>query len=240
MHTDEIETPLQASKKEFKPYTPRNTGVGGWRAGAGKKKGSKNLKTLLREEAVRELTEKAAIKAEILSILPPSLRRSEKALQQAIKEIQNEDVEKLFKQRVAMHSSRLATALLTAAMGEQFLYKVIHFFDDRGKSMKRHVKVTDPEEISAYLDNPLEVEGSDYFYISTKSPDINAINSLLDRFMGKPATKIVGPNNPDGSEGPIKIITVNYSPKTRVQAPDYSYQLVGETINNIIEEENGN
>lgn len=213
-------------------------GSGGYRPGSGRKKGIKNVKTILKEEAAKELAEKALLKQEILASLPPNLQRSERALQQAIKEINTEEIEETFKKRVALHSNKLLTAMLTSALGEQFLYKVVYAVDEvDGKVKRRHVRVTDPEEIQEYLDDPLKVEGSDYYYIATKSPDITAINSLLDRMMGRPTTKVVGPTNPDGSEGPIKIISVNYSPTPQVEAPA---RVVAEVVKDIIEEDNGN
>ena len=242
MKTDDIVSPQQAMKTEVSlPKKPTTTlkSAGGYRPGAGRKKGSKNTQTILKEEAIREMTEKAAIKAEILTMLPANLRRSEKALQAAIKDINTEEVENMFKQRVALHSSKLLTAMLSSALGEQYLYKVINFLGDNGRVMKRHVRVTDPEEIQSYLDNPLEVEGSDYFYIATKAPDIMAINSLLDRFMGRPTTKVVGPTNPDGSDGPIKIISVNYSPGgSQVQIPAPEVHVL-DVVKDVIAEENG-
>lgn len=194
-------------------------GAGGYRPGAGRKKGQKNVKTILKEEAAAELAAKARLKQQIMDYVPLSLRKDAKALKEAIAEINEKEVEELFKKRVALHSSKLLTAMLTAAMGEQFLYKVVHE-PGRGDTVKRtHVRITDPEEIQEYLDNPLLVEGDDYYYISTKSPDITAINSLLDRMMGRPTSKLVGPDNPDGSEGPIKVISLNFSQSAQVQAP---------------------
>lgn len=208
-------------------------GSGGYRPGSGRKKGQKNVKTILKEEAAKELAEKALLKADIIASLPPNLQRSERALKEAIKEINEEEIESTFKKRVALHSNKLLTAMLGAALGEQFLYKVVMAVGDGGKIQRRHVRVTDPEEIQEYLDDPLKVEGSDYYYIATKSPDITAINSLLDRMMGRPTTKVVGPNNPDGSEGAIKIISVNYSPTPQVEAP---VKVVAEVIKDAIAE----
>jgi hypothetical protein len=214
-------------------------GSGGYRPGAGRKKGSKNIKTIMKEEAKMELAHKALLKKDIIQALPPNLRRSERALEQAIKEINEEEIESTFKKRIHLHSNKLLTAMLTSALGEQFLYKVVVAVDDDGKMRRRHVRVTDPDEIQAYLDNPLEVEGSDYFYISTKSPDITAINSLFDRMMGRPTTKVVGPNNADGSEGPIKIISVNFSSTPQAQQISAPEKVIGEVIKDVIAEENG-
>lgn len=234
-------------KSNFKP------GRGGKRRGAGRKKGTKNVKTLLKEEAAEHLAKKAHLKQEILNALPHRLQMSDKALKEAIKEINEEEIEELFKKRVALHSNSLLTAMLSVAQGEQYLYKVVEAVDTTGKVKRKHVMVTDPQEIANYLDNPLEAEGSDYFYIATKSPDVTAINSLFDRFMGRVATKVVGPDNPDGSEGAIKVISVNYAQPAQAQAPVVTEKLpvadspalpaetvVEEVIKDVIEEENGN
>lgn len=223
-----------------KPGAPGKSGSGGYRPGSGRKKGQKAMKTILREEAAKELAEKALLKAEIIASLPPNLQRSERALKEAIKEINIEEIEEVFKKRVALHSNKLLSALLTSALGEQFLYKVVYATDELDNKIKRrHVRITDPEEIQQYLDDPLAVEGSDYYYISSKSPDITAINSLLDRMIGRPTTKVVGPNNADGSEGPIKVISVNYSPAPQVQAPQAPVQVISEVIRDVVEEQNG-
>jgi len=228
------------NKKLLKKRPPNDGhGSGGYRPGAGRKKGSRNIKTMLKEEAMQEMKAKMRLKEQIMSVLPSKLQRNQAALKDAITEINQEEVEETFKKRIHLHSNKLLTALLTSALGEQFLYKVVIAPNSQGKYTKRHVQVTDPEEIQAYLDNPLEVEGSDYFYISKKSPDITAINSLLDRMLGRPTTKVVGPNNADGSEGPIKIISVNYSPITKVQGAEQPIKIASEVIRDVIEEQNG-
>jgi hypothetical protein len=214
-------------------------GPGGKRVGAGRKKGQKNLKTVLKEEAAKEIAEKNMLKAEIIKALPPNLQRSERALKEAIKEINEEEIEEVFKKRIALHSNQLLTAMLSAALGQQFLYKVVETIDEKGKLRQKHVQVTDPEEIQMYLDNPLEGNGRDYFYITEKQPDINAVNSLLDRFMGRPTTKVVGASNPDGSEGPIKVVVANFSAPAPQQAQNAG-QIAGDIVQHVIEEQNGN
>ena len=210
-------------------------GSGGARKGAGRKKGSKNIKTIFKEEAAMEIAQKNITKKMILDSLPANLQRSDKALKAALKEINEEEIEEVFKKRIALHSNKLLTSLLTSALGEQYLYKVQHAVDSKGKVIKTHVKVEDPEEIQEYLDNPLAVEGSDYMYITTKTPDTAAINSLLDRMMGRPTTKVVGPKNADGSEGPIKLISLNYSLPEQKQPPA-PVAVVQEVVQDVITE----
>lgn len=190
---------------------PKKGGSGGKRIGAGRKRGTKNVKTLFKEEAIREEEAKNRLKMEILKAMPIKLQRSEKALKEAIKELNEDEIEETFKKRIALHSNKLLTALLSAALGESYLYKIETVLDKQNRAIQKHIQVTDPEEIQMYLDNPLETEGETYFYIAKKAPDTTAINSLLDRMMGRPTTKVVGAKNPDGSEGPIRVVSVNYS-----------------------------
>jgi hypothetical protein len=207
-------------------------GSGGRRVGAGRPKGTKNVKTILKEEAMKEEAKKNALKKELYDMLPDALKRSDRALQKALAEINAEEVEETFKKRIALHSNQLLTAMLTAAMGQQFLYKITTAIDSKGKVKKTHVQVRDPDEIREYLDNPMKTEGQDYYYISETQPDITAINSLLDRMMGRPTTKVVGPKNSDGSEGPIKVLSVNYS----LPAPEPAEAVVEQVVHEAIEE----
>jgi len=207
-------------------------GSGGPRPGSGRPKGRKNVKTILKEEAKKEVAQKNALKKELYDMLPDALKRSDRALKQALAEINAEEVEETFKKRIAIHSNQLLTAMLTAALGQQFLYKITTAIDSKGKVTKKHIQVKDPEEIRLYLDDPLQIEGDDYFYISETQPDITAINSLLDRMMGRATTKVVGPKNPDGSEGPIKVVSMNYS----LPAPEPAQAVVEEIIHEAIEE----
>lgn len=211
-------------------------GSGGRRVGAGRKKGTKNAKTVAKEEAVKHLAQQKMLKDQIIEALPVTLKKSDKALREAIKELDTEEVTEFINKRIALHSSTLVTSMLSAAMGQQFLYKVVLAVDDKGKPKKKHIQVTDPDEIRQYLDNPLEVQGEDYFYITEKQPDVNAINSLLDRFMGRATTKVVGATNPDGSEGPIKVVVANFG---GLPAPDPA-PVVEAVVQEVIEEQDGN
>ncbi len=225
------------SKSKVRGSGPKK-GSGGKRTGAGRKKGSKNLKTILKEEAARELAEKNMYKAELLKMLPPNLQRSEKALTKAIKELNEEEIEETFKKRIALHSNRLLTAQLDAALGEKYVYKCLHKKDSNGRVTKKHVRVTDPDEIQHFLDNPLLTDGDDYMYITTKEANVNAIDSIMDRFLGRPTSKVVGPKNPDGSEGPIKVIVANFGAQQEEQAGNAGH-IAGEIVQEVIEAENG-
>ncbi len=106
---------------------------------------------------------------------------------------------KLFEQRVADNADQLYNAQFNIAIGCSHLFKVEE--TGQGKDKKRkHVLVTSEEEIRQYLDD--EVAKDQYYYITTKTPDNRAIDSLLDRAFGKAKQPLVGE---DGGAIMIKI-----------------------------------
>lgn len=186
------------------------------RRGAGRPKGAKSRKTILKEKIAEEIAIRNKLAEDIRMLLPMGVRKKGIA---ALKELSREEVEKEVWTRVGHHAHKLINAQLALAMGTQHLYRVAKVVDDRGKETIRHILVTDPEEIRQYLDEPLMVEGSDYYIITTEKPDNVAINSLMDRLLGKASTKIVGASNPDGSEGPIKVVVANFSADGTLPSP---------------------
>lgn len=145
---------------------------GGKRPGAGRKKGSKDPHTLEREAVLAAFRERAFRAADILF-----------------------------------------NAQLTLARGQTLLYKIEKELQIGPKGGKRYVKskpklVTDQSEIERYLEG-LVVEGdpddeqdpnATYYFLTTKEPNNFAIDSLLDRALGKATQPLSGP---DG--GPIEI-----------------------------------
>ena len=183
---------------------------GGSRKNAGRKKGSKNTKTLLKEKIAEEIVLKEQISEDIRMLLPMGVRKKGvKALEEVSKEVIEDEVNK----RIGFHAHKLLNAQLSLALGTQHLYKVKVTYDKQNNQKREHVLVTDPEEIREYLDDPTKLQGDDYYVITTKQPSETAINSALDRLLGKASTKIVGASNPDGSEGPIKVVVANFSPQ---------------------------
>jgi len=89
-----------------------------------------------------------------------------------------------FQERVRSNVDKLFNAQLAIAVGNHFLFRVDISEDDKGKLKKTNVLVTDPEEIKKALDQNL-IDGNDYYFISTKSPDNKALESLLDRAFGR-------------------------------------------------------
>lgn len=102
-------------------------------------------------------------------------------------------VEEAFTQRVMEHADDLFNAQYNLATGTAYVYRVDETEDDKGKKKRDHVLVTDPDEIKEVLD---ETDGSggvvdeNYYYITTRSPSNQAIESLLNRAIGKPQDNV--------------------------------------------------
>ncbi len=105
-----------------------------------------------------------------------------------------------FDQKVLRLQNRLLNAQASKAIGSQFLYKIEKEFVSTVKDNKGYWKnlapklVESEEEIFAYLEELAENNGSldnendpqaTYYFLTTKEPDNNAIDSLLNRVHGK-------------------------------------------------------
>ena len=92
------------------------------------------------------------------------------------------------RKRVSKNLDTLLSAQLQLARGCSFLYKAVT--KGTGKtSKKERVLVTDKNEISDYLDGKFEGM-QDYYYVTTEKPDNKAIESLLDRALGKSTSNL--------------------------------------------------
>lgn len=212
---------------------PKEENRGGYRPNAGRKKGGRNQETILKRKIAAELTLQNQLVADIKMLLPIGIRKHGVA---ALKDISKEEIEKEIERRIGHNVHHLINAQLSIALGTQHLYKVMPVVQNNGKIIKKHVLVTDSQEIGDYLDDPTKLNGSDYFYITARSPDNTAITAVLDRLLGKTATKIVGANNADGSEGPIKVIVANFD---GVRAYSPAQTLTEHIIQDAIDEDNG-
>lgn len=102
------------------------------------------------------------------------------------KTIEKMHVKKAFEDRVAKNAHRLFNAQVTLALGTQYLFK-----RQKVKSGKRwrwtpFERVTDPEEMLAFLDGDFSKDADKVYYmITADKPDSKAIDSLLDRGFGK-------------------------------------------------------
>lgn len=98
-----------------------------------------------------------------------------------------------FIQRVQDNVDTLFNAQLSLAKGEQHLF--VKYHTGEGKDRRAHIDiVTDPETISEYLNDYGESLNRDsddeYYFISTRPANNQAIDSLLNRAFGKAPEKI--------------------------------------------------
>lgn len=108
------------------------------------------------------------------------------------------EVRKKLAQRLFNVVPSLITAQVSLAKGQQFLYRIDTHYEQGPKGTKIKVRskpklVRDKVEISAYIDS---LEGGEqvnddvtYYFITTKEPDNAAIDSLLDRVLGRPKSE---------------------------------------------------
>lgn len=105
---------------------------------------------------------------------------------------------------IVRKTAPLIRAAMSRALGQIFVYRIDEVYDEdttrvlkngeeqvvKGKLRSRkHVRVTDPDEIQEALDK-MEGEGhggdnDEYYYITTKEPDSQTIDMLLSRPYGK-------------------------------------------------------
>lgn len=115
----------------------------------------------------------------------PKGRRNKKTLEKAA-------VAEVFNQSVMRSADRLFNAQLQLSLGSMMVYRVDYIDDDKGKPKRVHTHVTDPDEIKVLLDEhdggPGEVDGSYYFFTDVP-PDNRALDSMLNRGLGKPVEK---------------------------------------------------
>lgn len=114
--------------------------------------------------------------------------------------LEKQKVTEAFNQRVMAKADVLFNAQLMLAVGSMKVFRIDE--EGEGKSKKRtHVHVTDADEIKRLLDehdgaNGL-VDGA-YYYFAEVLPDNRAIDSMLNRTLGKP-TEHHEHSNADGS-----------------------------------------
>lgn len=103
-----------------------------------------------------------------------------------------------FRTRTLLHLDRLYNAQMSLAVGEQVLMVQIKDRDSKGKVTKiTHDVVRDIDTIKQYLDNEEGSGGGDelndsdhYYYLTTKPANNQALDSLLNRALGKAPDKL--------------------------------------------------
>lgn len=103
--------------------------------------------------------------------------------------LEQQKVAEAFNQRVMAKADALFNAQLTLAIGSIKVFRIDEIEAENGKKKREHIHVTDAVEIKRLLDehdgaNGL-VEGV-YYYFTDVLPDNRAIDSMLNRALGKP------------------------------------------------------
>jgi len=93
-------------------------------------------------------------------------------------------VKSAMQQRIMRSVAPIVNAQLNLARGVSFLYVIRT--DKKGNRSKPEL-VEDQTTIEAYLAGELENSNEEYYYISTKEPNNEAIKNLLDRAFDKPS-----------------------------------------------------
>lgn len=104
------------------------------------------------------------------------------------------------RERVFGVQDQLLNAQISVALGTSYLYRVD--IDDDG-NRKRPVQVVDENEIQSYISGLFSHDKQrEYYYIHTEKPDVRAIDSLLDRGLGK-ATSVDESGQDEQQQGVI-------------------------------------
>lgn len=101
------------------------------------------------------------------------------------KTLEKEAIAAAFNQRVMQHADNLFNAQLKLAVGSQKVFRV----DVSKKGDVKHTLVTDVGEIKDLLDEHQGADGTvdgTYYYFQTVAPDNRALDSLLNRTLGRP------------------------------------------------------
>lgn len=98
-----------------------------------------------------------------------------------------------YRDRVSKNADRIFNAQLDLAVGEKYL--MVKRVQGEGKNRKTWVEVVDDiETIKSYIDDDgvtlNEDAGEDYYYMTTKPANNQALDSLLDRTFGKAEAKL--------------------------------------------------
>lgn len=97
--------------------------------------------------------------------------------------LQRAEALRQFREKVAAVADQIFIAQFNLARGERFLFHV-KTTGTGSKSKRDTVMVTDVETIKEYLSDNLNSADDDYYYISTKPANNQALDSLLNRTFG--------------------------------------------------------
>lgn len=143
----------------------------------------------------------------------PGAGRAKGSVNKATKEMK--EARKAFIERVNKNVDKLFNAQLDLAIGEKYLM-VIKTVGKGAKQRRETSIVTDPELIKQYLDDELEVTDEEYYFMTTKPANNQALDSLLNRSFGKPTDKVDVTSNGETLRG----ATITFSDRPEANDTD--------------------
>ena len=101
----------------------------------------------------------------------------------SIQSLEKQAIKESIDQRIMRSTAPIVDAQLSLARGVSMLYYV---HTTKKGVREKPVLIEDRATIEAYLADELENNEEDYYFITTKEPNNEAIKNLLDRVHGKP------------------------------------------------------
>lgn len=123
--------------------------------------------------------------------------------------ITREEALRQFRQRVSRNTHKLFNAQLDLAIGEKYLM-VIETIGKGSRSRRETHIVTSPELIKDYLDDRLDNTETEYYFMTTKPANNQALDSLLNRTYGTPKQ-----DNESPEELSVKFEVINRVPEPK-------------------------
>jgi hypothetical protein len=127
------------------------------------------------------------------------------------KTLEKQAIANAFNQRVLTQADVLFNAQLALSVGSIKVFRIDEEEDGNGKVKRVHTLVTLPDEIKAVLDEHeggSGIVGENYYFVSNVSPDNRALDSMLNRGLGKVADKTE-------HSGKLEIEVATFQIKTR-------------------------
>lgn len=122
--------------------------------------------------------------------------------------LEREAAAKVFKERVAKNVDRLFNAQLDLAVGEKYLMLI----ETTGKGVNRKRTtsiVTDIEIIKRFLDEDLDNTETEYYFMTTKPANNQALEGMLNRSFGKAKESIDLTSGGQPMEALVKFVNDN-------------------------------
>lgn len=93
--------------------------------------------------------------------------------------------------RIHHKADTLLNAQLSKALGETYLMRQVTKNVGRANERRTTEIVTDPEIIRQFIDEELDIDqDTEYYYMTTKPADNQALQGLMDRAFGKADAKV--------------------------------------------------